>query len=74
MKIFVYVALFFNEQKTKLKKKWKFVKKKRFKEKKSTKWMKLNNIKKIVIMLQINTKKEKKIENVEILNLKKIAN
>ena len=33
IKIFVYVALFFSEQKTKLKKKWKFVKKKNQKKK-----------------------------------------
>ena len=36
--------------------------------------MKLNNIKKIAVMLQTNMKKEKKNENVEILSLKKITN
>ena len=36
--------------------------------------MKLNNIKKIATMLQINKKKDEKNENVEILSLKKIAN
>ena len=74
MKISVYVALFFSEQKTRLKKEWKFVKKKKFKKKRSTKWMKLNNAKKIAVMLQASTKKEKKDENAEILNLKKITN
>ena len=74
MKIFVYVALFFSEQKTRLKRKWKFVKKRKFREKRSTKWMKLNNIRKIATMLQISTKKKEKNENAEILNLKKIAN
>ena len=74
MKISVYVALFFSEQKTRLKKKWKFVKKRKFREKKSTKWMKLNNINKIAAMLQASTKKEKKDENAEILSLRKITN
>ena len=74
MKISVYVALFFSEQKTKLKRKWKFVKERRFRKKRSTKWMKLNNIRKIAAMLQASTKKEKKNENAEILSLKKIAN
>ena len=74
MKISVYVALFFSEQKTRLKREWKFVKKKKFREKRSTKWVKLNNIRKIAAMLQANTKKEEKDENAEILSLKKIAN
>ena len=74
MKISVYVALFFSEQKTRLKREWKFVKEKRFRKKRSTKWMKLNNIRKIAAMLQISTKKEKKNENAEILSLREIAN
>ena len=74
MKISVYVALFFSEQKTRLKREWKFVKERRFRKKKSTKWMKLNNIKKTAAMLQTNEKKEKTDENVEILSLKKITN
>ena len=36
--------------------------------------MKLNNVKKIAVMLQTNTKKKKKDENAEILSLKKITN
>ena len=74
IKISVYLALSFSEQKTRLKKEWKFVKERKFREKKSTKWMKLNNIKKIAAMLQISTKKEKKNENAEILSLREIAN
>ena len=74
IKISVYVALFFSEQKAKLNKEWKFVKERRFREKKSTKWVKLNNTKKITAMLQASTKKEEKDENAEILSLRKIAN
>ena len=36
--------------------------------------MKLNNIRKIAVMLQTSTKKEKKDENAEILSLREIAN
>ena len=36
--------------------------------------MKLNNAKKIAVMLQINTEKKEKDENAEVLSLKEITN